>query len=239
MPNLEKLKLDFSYSRKSVRSTNIGPQERFGTVLQLKKLVLSWSDIKDLGFERDHVLQRLEILSLKGCGELSNLAPSSVSLSYLTCLKLKNCWGLRNLMASSTAKSMVQLKTMKVIYCDKLKEIVNNEGGKEGEVMKIIFNKLISIELVGLTNITSFCSYKECEFEFPSLQILIVRECPKMEKFSERGSIAPKLKSVFGVEGDEKAKWHWEGDLNSTIQKVFNNKVLTHFFIYLILFLLI
>jgi len=60
-----------------------------------------------------------------------------------------------------------------------------------------------------------------------------------MEKFSERRSIAPKLKNVFGVKGDEKAKWQWEGDLNATIQRVFNDKVLIHFFIYLISFLLI
>jgi len=47
------------------------------------------------------------------------------------------------------------------------------------------------------------------------------------------------LKNVFGVEGDEKTKWQWEGDLNATIQKVFNKVRSTHFFIYLILFLLI
>jgi len=128
---------------------------------------------------------------------------------------------------------------MKVIGCDKVEEIVSNEGSEEGKGMKIVFSKLISVELVRLKDMRCFCSYKECDFEFPSLEILIVRECPKMDKFSERESIAPKLKNIFGVEGDERAKWQWEGDLNATIQKVFNDKVLTHFFIYLIRFLLI
>ncbi|WVZ17279.1 hypothetical protein V8G54_010261 [Vigna mungo] len=228
MPNLEKLKLTFSYyyeSLESLRSTNIGQHDRLGVVLQLKQLFIRSSNIKDLGFDGDQVLQRLELLSLKDCYGLNTLAPSSVSLSYLTCLKLKNCLRLRNLMASSTAKSMVQLKTMKVINCYNIEEIVSNEETEEGKVMKIVFRKLISIELVGLMNMASFCSYKDCEFEFPSLEILIIRGCPKMEKFSEKRAIAPKLKDVFGVEGDQKAKWQWKGDLNATIQNVFNHKV--------------
>ncbi|XP_052724933.1 uncharacterized protein LOC108346442 isoform X2 [Vigna angularis] len=225
MPNLEKLKLTFpQYARKSVKSSNIEPQE-LGTVLKLKQLYVYFSDITDLGFERYQVLQRLELLRLKGCHNLNTLAPSSVMLTYLTCLKLKNCNGLKNLMASSTAKSMVQLKTMKVIKCDKIEQIISMEESEEGKEMKIVFGKLISIELLGLKKLASFCRHKECEFEFSSLEMFIVRGCPKMEKFSEKRSIAPKLKNIFGVKGNEKSKWQWEGHLNATIQKVFNDKV--------------
>jgi len=236
MPNLEKLKLTFSHDEFEARA-NIPPQKGVGMVLQLKELVLFDLKMKDLGLGRIPFRQRLELLSLVQCNQLKNLGSPSVSLTYLTCLELKICWRLRNLMASSTAKSMVQLKTMKVIGCHQLEEIVSNEGSEEGKVMKIVFSKLITVELVRLEKMRSFCSYKECEFEFPSLEILIVRECPKMKKLI--GSIAPKLKGLFGVEGDEKAKWHWEGDLNATIQKIFNEKVLTHLFIYVILFLLV
>ncbi|XP_027906841.1 uncharacterized protein LOC114166327 [Vigna unguiculata] len=227
MPNLEKLKLTSSSSEslETLRSTNNGQHDRLGVVLQLKQLFICSSDISDLGFERDQVLERLELLRLKGCYNLSNLCPSSVSLSYLTCLKLKRCHRLKDLVASSTAKTMVQLKTMKVINCRQVEQIVSNHRSEEGKGIKIVFSKLISIELVGLMNMTSFCGYKNCEFEFPLLEILIVRECPKMKKFSERESIAPKLKDIFRVEGDKKAKWQWEGDLNATIQKVFDDKL--------------
>jgi len=239
MPNLEKLEL-YSWDLGDGITANIPRQKRLGMVLQLKELVLLNSNIKDLELGRVlegvPALRRLELLSLVTCHRLTKLCPSSVSFTYMTSLKLKNCYTLRNLMASSTAKTMVQLQTMKVIRCHNLKQIVSNEGSEEGKVMKIVFSKLISVELVGLEEMTSFCSNKECEFEFPSLEIVIVRECPKMEKFSERESIAPKLKNVFGVEGDQKAKWHWEGHLNATIQKVFNDKVLTHFFIRLLSF---
>ncbi|XP_027905979.1 uncharacterized protein LOC114165593 [Vigna unguiculata] len=220
MPNLEKLKLSFSIGFEP--RANLAQQERLVIALELKELILLNATIKDLGFP---ILRRLELLSLEQCHGLSNLNPPSLSFTYLTCLKLKNCRGLRNLMASSTAKSMVQLKIMKVIDCHKVEEIVSNEGSEEGMMMmKIEFSKLISIELVGLRSMTSFCSYKECEFEFPSLEILIIRECLKMEKFSVREPIAPKIKDVFGVEGDEKTKWHWEGNLNATIHKIFSDK---------------
>jgi len=64
---------------------------RLGTVLQLKELVLSISRIKDLGFEEDPILQRLELLSLNSCYDLIKLAPPSVSLTYLTYLEVKHC----------------------------------------------------------------------------------------------------------------------------------------------------
>ncbi|RZC01719.1 putative disease resistance protein isoform D [Glycine soja] len=217
MPNLEKL---FLWEAKHLLKES--SESRLGTVLQLKELVLSLSGIKDIGFEREPVLQRLELLSLNGCDKLRNLAPPSVSLAYLTNLKVVHCNGLRNLMASSTAKSLVQLKSMKISRCNKLEEIVSNEGNEEAE--QIVFGKLITIELEYLLKLKSFCSYKNYEFKFPSLEVLIVRECPLMQRFTEGGARAPKLQNIVSAneEGKEEAKWQWEGDLNATIQKGFN-----------------
>ncbi|TKY63988.1 Disease resistance protein RPS2 [Spatholobus suberectus] len=222
MPNLENLTLlnsDHLHKESSVPC--------LGTVLKLKELVLFSSKIKDLGFERDPVLQRLEFLSLEFCNDLIKLASPSVSLTHLTYLEVESCSGFRNLMASSTAKSLVQLKTMKVIQCDEIKEIVTNEGNEEGKVMEIVFSKLITVELVALKYLTSFCNYENCDFKFPSLEILIVRECPMMETFtkSHTRELAPKLQNIVAVEGEEEATWQWEGDLNTTIQKVFNDKL--------------
>ncbi|KAH1240841.1 putative disease resistance protein [Glycine max] len=217
MPNLEKLYL--CYGEHFLKESS---ESRLGTVLQLKELVLSWSKIKDIGFEREPVLQRLELLSLNGCDKLRNLAPPSVSLAYLTNLEVRNCGRLRNLMASSTAKSLVQLKSMKISRCYELEEIVSNEGNEEAE--QIVFGKLITIELEGLKKLKSFCSYKKCEFKFPSLEVLIVRECRMMERFTEGGARAAKLQNIVTAneEGKEEAKRQWEGDLNATIQ----NKIL-------------
>ncbi|KAL2336509.1 hypothetical protein Fmac_010955 [Flemingia macrophylla] len=218
MPNLEKLSLE----RIVPITANITTQQ-LGVVLHLKELVLSSSQIKDIGFLRYPVLERL---SLKECDNLSVLAPPSVSLTYLTFLEVKGCDGLRNLMASSTAKSLVQLKTMKVIGCNEIEEIVTGVGDEEDDkVIEIVFNNLITIELVVLKRLKSFCSYKNCKLEFPSLELLVVRECAMMETFSKNMGSPPKLKDILGVEGDGEAKWQWEGDLNATILKVFNDKV--------------
>ncbi|KAL3009011.1 hypothetical protein AAZX31_07G062400 [Glycine max] len=221
MPNLEKLSL--SSAKDLLKESS---ESRLGTVLQLKELHLSWSEIKDIGFEREPVLQRLELLSIHWCDKLRNLAPPSVSLANLTNLEVESCNGLRNLMASSTAKSLVQLKSMKIRRSHQLEEIVSNEGNKEEE--QIVFGKLITIELKGLNKLKSFCSYKKCEFKFPSLEVLIVRECPLMQRFTEGGARAPKLQNIITAneEGEEEAKWQWEGDLNATIQKGFKDKLL-------------
>ncbi|KAG5142022.1 hypothetical protein JHK82_017717 [Glycine max] len=217
MPNLEKLYLwDAEHLLKE------SSESRLGTVLQLKELVLWESEIKDIGFEREPVLQRLELLSLFGCDKLRNLAPPSVSLAYLTNLKVEYCGRLRNLMASSTAKSLVQLKSMKIRQCDELEEIVSNEGNEEEE--QIVFGKLITVELEGLRKLKSFCRYKNCEFKFPSLKVLTVKECRMMETFTEGGARAPKLQNIVtddNEEGKEEAKWQWEGDLNAVLIHLF------------------
>ncbi|KAL2625540.1 hypothetical protein AAZV13_07G058850 [Glycine max] len=221
MPNLEKL-----YLFNSEHLLKESSESRLGTVIQLKELVLWSSKIKDIGFEREPVLQRLELLSLHWCHKLRNLAPPSVSLAYLTNLEVRNCGRLRNLMASSTAKSLVQLKSMKISECDELEEIVTNEGNEEEE--QIVFGKLITIELEYLLKLKSFCSYNNCEFKFPSLEILIVRECRMMQTFTEGGARAPKLQNIGAAveEGKEEAMWQWEGDLNATIQKGFYQELL-------------
>lgn len=54
-------------------------------------------------------------------------------------------------MASSTAKSLIQLKTMKVIRCDEVKEIVTNEGNEDDDdqvIIELVFSKLITIEVL-------------------------------------------------------------------------------------------
>ncbi|KAL2347779.1 hypothetical protein Fmac_001779 [Flemingia macrophylla] len=218
MSNLEKLYvIDNDSEHLLIESSDLG------TVSQLKELYLRDTNIKDLGFQGDPILQRLEALTIYNCHQLSNFAPPSISLCYLTYLEVTLCANLKNLMASSTAQSLVQLKTMKVIQCD-LKEIVTNEENEDDNI-EIVFSSLITIQLVTLKYLTRFCSYKNCKFTFPSLEILIVRECPMMKTFSESNPIAPKLQNILTIEGKEEDKWEWEENLNATIQKGFNDKV--------------
>lgn len=123
MPCVERLTLhDCDMEELSV---NLETQENIGTIVQLKSLRLHYlTYLKDIGFEIDLVLQCLENLNIIECHTLINLAPSSVTLSHLTSLEVRKCRGLESLMGFSTAKSMVQLISLKVIECESLEEIV-------------------------------------------------------------------------------------------------------------------
>ncbi|KAL4285776.1 hypothetical protein HN51_053324 [Arachis hypogaea] len=228
IPNLQIFELgDDSNIREFVPSGNTAPKQRLGTVLLLKELTLWAPVMEDIGFERDPALQRsLHRLVLNFCNKLRRLAHSSVSFTHLTYLQVSYCAELKTLMTCSTAKSLVQLTTLKVYSCNKLNEIVTKDEQENEEGIKIVFAKLITIQLEGLSNLTSFCSNSNCEFSVPLLEKLTLTECPKMKTFTAKHTTAPKLQSVLARETyDEEEKGYWKGNLNATIQMLFADKV--------------
>ncbi|XP_025634236.1 uncharacterized protein [Arachis hypogaea] len=221
IPNLQIFQLIFNSNiREFVPSGNTAAKQRLGTVLLLKELTLWAREMEDIGFERDPALQRsLHRLKLQFCHRLRRLAHSSMSFTHLTYLQVYDCKVLKTLMTCSTAKSLVQLTTLKVEYCDQLNEIVTKDEQENEEGIQIVFAKLITIQLTRLSNLTSFCSNWNCEFSVPLLEKLIVRECPKMKTFTTKHITAPKLQSVLVSERyGEEDKGYWKGDLNATIQ---------------------
>ena len=117
------------------------------------------------------------------------------------------------------AKRLVRLKELTVRSCDKVKEIVENEGG-EATGDEILFTKLQKLELSFLPNLKSFCSARYT-FKFPCLIEMQVITCPKMEFFCKGDSITERLQRV------KMGRYHqcWENDLNTTIQKMFMETV--------------
>ncbi|XP_028213987.1 uncharacterized protein LOC114396284 [Glycine soja] len=222
LPNLKSLTLGSCHLKSIWAPASLISRDKIGVVMQLKELELkSLLSLEEIGFEHDPLLQRIERLVIYRCIKLTNLASSIVSYSYIKHLEVRNCRSMRNLMASSTAKSLVQLTTMKVFLCEMIVEIVAEN--EEEKVQEIEFRQLKSLELVSLKNLTSFCSSEKCDFKFPLLESLVVSECPQMKKFSKVQNI-PNLKKVHVVAG-EKDKWYWEGDLNATLQKHFTDQV--------------
>ncbi|KAL5166946.1 putative disease resistance protein [Glycine soja] len=222
LPNLKSLTMGSCHLKSIWAPASLISRDKIGVVMQLKELELkSLLSLEEIGFEHHPLLQRIERLVISRCMKLTNLASSIVSYNYITHLEVTNCRSLRNLMTSSTAKSLVQLTTMKVFLCEMIVEIVAENA--EEKVQEIEFRQLKSLELVSLKNLTSFCSSEKCDFKFPLLESLVVSECPQMKKFS-RVQSAPNLKKVHVVAG-EKDKWYWEGDLNGTLQKHFTDQV--------------
>ena len=87
MPNLEKLRLGDFDSQHLLKLPSV---PCLGTVLQLKELVLQDSKIKDLGFERYPVLQRLEYL----CLSLLQIDQFSSSFGIINLLDIFGSTGL-------------------------------------------------------------------------------------------------------------------------------------------------
>ncbi|XP_057742365.1 uncharacterized protein LOC130960881 isoform X1 [Arachis stenosperma] len=102
-----------------------------GVVPKLKSLTLTnMSYLKKICFEQDEVLQKIESLVINS-SSLHTIAPWSVSLAHLTILEVVGCEELKYVMSPSTAKSLGQLKTMKVINCKNLEEIVTEKTQEE------------------------------------------------------------------------------------------------------------
>ena len=161
-------------------------------------------------------LQSLESLEVLDCENLINLVPSSVSFQNLATLDVQSCGSLRSLISPSVAKSLVKLKTLKIGGSDMMEEVVASEGGEATD--EITFYKLQHMELLYLPNLTSFSSGGYI-FSFPSLEQMLVKECPKMKMFSSSLVTTPRLERI--KMGDD--EWPCQDDLNTTIHNSFIN----------------
>ncbi|RVW70671.1 putative disease resistance protein [Vitis vinifera] len=89
------------------------------------------------------------------------------------------------------AKSLVKLKTLKIGGSDMMEEVVANEGRE-------------ATDEITLPNLTSFSSSGYI-FSFPSLEQMLVKECPKMKMFSPSLVTTPRLERI--KVGDD--EWPW------------------------------
>jgi hypothetical protein len=184
-------------------------------LLDLEQLRFIWEE----DFPIDHfVVQDLEGLCIVNCPNLKTLVPPSFSLKNLTDLEVVNCKGLNSLITTETAKSLVQLKRLKIQKCEMLLDAVKINEDKADE--DIIFENLEIMDFTSLSSLRSFC-YGKQTFIFPSLLHLIVEGCPQMELFSSGVTIAPFLTAVQ-VENNKK---RWKDDLNTTIKQLFVDQV--------------
>ncbi|GKV44824.1 hypothetical protein SLEP1_g51972 [Rubroshorea leprosula] len=168
------------------------------------------------------VLQNLRTLKVFRCESLISLSTSPAFFRNLITLNISRCEAMVNLVSISIAQSLVQLERMTVSQCRMLTEIVSNEGNGTQDLIMITFTKLRFLELYCLPRLESFCS-GNFTFNFPSLKKLIVIQCPKLMIFNEGDLNTPLLQRVELIEGED--KWRWEGDLNTTIQRVYMEEV--------------
>lgn len=147
--------------------------------------------LKHIWKENSQPFIKLQKLVVSECDSLETFVPSSTFFENLKKLKVSRCQQLTSLLTPSTVKSLLQLKKMVIFECQKMTEVVANEGS-EGD--KITFSQLKSLELRCLRDLTKFHS-GNCKIIFPSLEKLTVVACPQLKIFSSEVS-APKLKGV-------------------------------------------
>jgi hypothetical protein len=193
----------------------ISNQIRILWIFELENLKHIWQE----DFPMNHpLLQYLEELFVGTCPSLISLLPLSTSFTNLTLLEVDNCKELTYLITSSTAKSLVQLTTLKIKNCEKMLDVVKIDEEKGDE--NIIFENLEYLKFISLPSFRSFC-YEKQAFVFPSLLRFMVKGCPQMEIFSSGVTVAPYLTKIEVEEG----KMRWKGDLNTTIEQLFIEKV--------------
>ncbi|XVF29552.1 hypothetical protein REPUB_Repub15cG0131200 [Reevesia pubescens] len=95
-------------------------------------------------------------------------------------LELHNCNKLKYVFTSSTVKSFVQLKTLKIQFCDKIEEVISVTQGLVEED-RVVFPKLEHLSLSFLHNLRRFCCGSP--IEFPSLKKLQISDCDVLNTF--------------------------------------------------------
>ncbi|XP_062083141.1 uncharacterized protein LOC133789321 isoform X2 [Humulus lupulus] len=171
------------------------------------------------------VFQNLEHLHVWECGRLQSFAPSFMSFHKLKTLRVSECHGLTYLFASSTAASLVHLQEMSITDCKRMRDIINRDYYKEGQIVEsehheFVFQKLEKLELHGLPSLESFYSGNKV-VSFPNLENISLKGCPEMRRFSHENICTSALLDTVKAEGVE----IWEGDVNTTLTKIWERNV--------------
>ncbi|XP_028759123.1 uncharacterized protein LOC114718040 [Neltuma alba] len=171
----------------------------------------------------DSIVKNLRALRMRNCPRLTTLVPSSaVSFCNLKELRIGQCHGLVSLFSSSVAKRLVRLYRMVIAECGSMTHIVSHDLD-ESDSDEIIFERLEYIALSDLPSLVSFYS-GHATLEFSARIVSAIEQCPKMKCFSQGIVRAPNLIGIKYTR-DNEYDWHNYSDLNTTMEKLFNEKL--------------
>ncbi|XVE83287.1 hypothetical protein DITRI_Ditri16bG0076000 [Diplodiscus trichospermus] len=198
--NLEMLELGgCNFKELSPQVGNVGEKnDMMETQPKIKKLKLKscynithlWKQDSKL----DHICARLETLEVWRCNNSINLSSASSFFQNLTTSDVWDCNEKTELITSSKAQSLVCVVTMRIRECKMITEIVSGEGDEATN--EIIFRELKCLELHCLQSLKGLCSGNN-SFKFPSLEQVIVSQCPTLKSFCKEALSTPKLQIVY------------------------------------------
>ncbi|MCI00456.1 hypothetical protein A2U01_0021474, partial [Trifolium medium] len=152
---------------------NEGPQGILSLPLLEKVIVDGCKGMKYLFPASEVKMDRLETLHVKNCDMLveiwNEVQKRSLSLPLLEEVIVDGCTGIKSLFPASEVK-MVRLKTLHVINCDMLVEIIAKQNIAAEKQNEKIFSSVTSLKLWNLPNL---------RWMFPGMDIL---KWPKLEE---------------------------------------------------------
>ncbi|KAI6678547.1 hypothetical protein NL676_039343 [Syzygium grande] len=207
-------KLRFLELRHLSQESSISTCRFIESLTNLEELVVCESYLEDPNRNED---------AIEGTSdELKVILPFSGYIRQLQTLDVSHCDVLSNIFTPTIVKNLVALTKLRISNCRILTEVLGDEEGEEGHV--VAFNQLKYMELDGLIELRCFSSGGYI-LMFPLLEDVIVNGCPNMKFFSEGPIEAPRLERVqVGLKElyrPTEYRYFWKGNLNITIQNVF------------------
>ena len=152
------------------------------------------------------VFEKLKEVTLGGIYNLKHVWKSNrwivLNFPNLTKVSIVSCNLLGHVFSSCMVGSLLQLQELKISDCKSMDVIVKQVEDSETRLTtEVVFPCLKSITLFKLPNLMGFCLGKEA-FEWPSLDTLEIKNCPKITVFTNGQSTTPELKLIdttFGL----------------------------------------
>ncbi|XP_044467303.1 disease resistance protein At4g27190-like [Mangifera indica] len=151
-------------------------------LLHLNNLQLIWHNKKLHG----ESFKKLKVVKVRSCENLLTIVPSNtqgnLTFCYLETLAVQDCPSMKSLFPVSTSTSLVQLKTLNIIYCN-LEEIISEEEVNGAPTFS--FPQLEEIYLHSLPKLK--CFYKRSHaIDWPMLRSLYVFDCRKIKLYASK-----------------------------------------------------
>ncbi|KAL4586179.1 hypothetical protein LXL04_010811 [Taraxacum kok-saghyz] len=151
------------------------------------------------------VLQNLKEVTLKYVDKLRHMWKSSqwmvLHFPNLTKVSIEYCPLLEHIFTDCMVGSLLNLQELQISYCKNLDVIVKQAEDSKTSATEVVFPSLKTIKLHNLRNLKGFHLGKEA-FQWPSLDTLEIKRCPKIRVFTSGQSTTPELKLIdttFGM----------------------------------------
>ncbi|XP_074269666.1 putative late blight resistance protein homolog R1A-4 [Silene latifolia] len=159
---------------------------------------------------------------LEFCGQLRRLTLESTWYMEVVCLHpFKNLLYLSIsdttweylFTANGGLEQLQSLEELDISDCEFL-EVMIQGGDKDNDV---VFPHLKKLSLRTLSSLSEFCSIPDTPLHFPSLEILYLEWCSKLEAIFVGPFVAPRLRELI-VKGCYKLQWLFSGEENQVIE---------------------